>query len=275
MSDPDRHNDVRKEYDSIAGTYDRRYEINPLMGVEAALRDLVQAVGARRVLEIGCGTGHWLRILAPVVDWIIGLDASFGMLNVAVELRVPIDLVCASANALPFTGGAFDLIFVVNALHHFDDKRSFFEGARRLLRDGGALATIGMDVPSAIGHWVIYDFFPETVDYDRSRFPPWEQIESWMSGAGLIVEQPRTIEHVRSQKRGREILDDHFIQRSGASQLRVLTDAQYRAGIERIKAAICEAEARGDEAVFKTDLQLKILVGRVQMNLSRSQASDL
>jgi ubiquinone/menaquinone biosynthesis C-methylase UbiE len=275
MSDPDRHSDVRKEYDAIARTYDRRYEINPLTGVEAALRHLVKEVGARRVLEIGCGTGHWLKILAPQVDWIIGLDPSLGMLKVAAELQPPGELVCASASALPFAGGSFDLIFVVNALHHFDDKRSFVEEARRLLRPGGALATIGMDLPSAVGHWVIYDYFPVTIEYDRSRFPPWEQIESWMRGAGFIVRPPRTVEHVRNQKRGREILDDHFIQRSGASQLRGLTDAQYRAGMERIKAAISEAEARGEEAVFKTDLQLKILVGHVPMNLSRSHASNV
>ncbi len=93
----------------------------------------------------------------------------------------------------------------------------------------------------------------------------WEQVESWMRQAGFVTRQPRTIEHISNEKRGRAVLDDHFIQRHGASQFMHLTDAQYQAGIERIKAALAEAEARGEDAVFKTDLQLKMVVGRVQI----------
>jgi len=43
-----------------------------------------------------------------------------------------------------------------------------------------------------------------------------------------------------------------------------LTDAQYQAGIDRIKSAIAETEARGEEAVFKSELQLKMAVGKIQ-----------
>ena len=38
-----------------------------------------------------------------------------------------------------------------------------------------------------------------------------------------------------------------------------ITDAQYQAGIDRIRLAI--AEARGEEAVFSTDLPLRMVVG--------------
>jgi len=85
-----------------------------------------------------------------------------------------------------------------------------------------------------------------------------------MSAAGLAVRPLRTVEHINSEKRGRAILDDHFIQRYGTSEFMNLTDAQYQAGIDRIKSAIADAEARGEEAVFKTELQLKMAVGRVQ-----------
>ena len=121
-----------------------------------------------------------------------------------------------------------------------------------------------MDVPSAMGHWVIYDYFPETVAYDQARFPLWEQVQSWMCAAGLTVRPPRTVEHISNEKRGHAILDDHFIQRYGASEFMGLTDAQYQAGIDRIKSAISEAEARGEEAVFHAELQLKMVVGRLQ-----------
>ena len=43
-----------------------------------------------------------------------------------------------------------------------------------------------------------------------------------------------------------------------------LTDAQYQAGIERIKLAIHRAETCGEEAVFETNLLLKMVIGYVQ-----------
>lgn len=85
-----------------------------------------------------------------------------------------------------------------------------------------------------------------------------------MSAAGLAAHNPRTVEHIKTEKRGREILDDHFIQRYGTSQFMSLTDAQYQTGINRIKLAISEAEARGEESLFKADLQLMMVVGFVQ-----------
>jgi SAM-dependent methyltransferase len=185
------------------------------------------------------------------------------MIRRAFGLPRPIELVCGSADSLPFAGSSFDFIFVVNALHHFGDKQGFIDRAPHFLRPGGALATIGLDLPSAIGTWVVYDYFPGSIEYDQARFPPWEQVESWMCAAGLAVRPPRTIEHVLSEKRGREILNDHFIQHHGTSQLMRLTDAEYQAGIDRIKSVIAEAEARGEEAVFHTEFQLKMAVGRV------------
>jgi malonyl-CoA O-methyltransferase len=264
MANPEDPTHIRNNYNAVSCTYDRRYEINPLSGVAGALRDLIAEIGVRRGLEVGCGTGHWLKTLAPHVGLIIGLDSSSGMLHQACAPTGPVELVCGSADFLPFAGSSFDLIFVVNALHHFADKQGFIERARYLLRPGGALAIIGLDVPSAIGHWVIYDYFPETIQYDQSRFPLWEQVQSWMQAAGLAVQPLRTVEQISYVKRGRGVLDDHFIQRHGASQFMSLTDAQYQAGIDRIKLAIARAEARGEEAIFNSELQLKMTVGRVQ-----------
>ncbi len=115
-----------------------------------------------------------------------------------------------------------------------------------------------------IGHWVIYDYFPGALEYDQSRFPLWEQVIAWMSAAGLAVRPLCTVEHIHYEKRGCAILDDHFIQRHGASEFMGLTDAQYQAGIDGIKAAIAEAEARGEEAVFSSAFQLKMAVGYLQ-----------
>jgi SAM-dependent methyltransferase len=55
-------------YDSIAASYDRRYLVNDYSGVGDALLAFVGRDLRGRVLEVGCGTGHWLRLLARLQE---------------------------------------------------------------------------------------------------------------------------------------------------------------------------------------------------------------
>ncbi len=50
-------------YDIIAPVYDRRYEENDYSGVERALLDFIGEDQSAQILEVGCGTGHWLTLL--------------------------------------------------------------------------------------------------------------------------------------------------------------------------------------------------------------------
>ena len=106
-------------YDAIADEYDKRYETayGP-DGIALTLLDLVHRVSAKRVLEVGCGTGHWLRLLQDQVC-VVGLDPSFGMLQKAAGSKGDLLLVCGISNHLPFSDHTFDILLCVNALHHF------------------------------------------------------------------------------------------------------------------------------------------------------------
>jgi ubiquinone/menaquinone biosynthesis C-methylase UbiE len=51
-------------YEKVADEYDKRFEMAyGHHGVESILLDLVRAQNLQKVLEVGCGTGHWLDIL--------------------------------------------------------------------------------------------------------------------------------------------------------------------------------------------------------------------
>jgi hypothetical protein len=64
------------DYDLIADTYDRRYQVNDYSGVETALIAFVGEHCDQRVLEVGRGIGHWLRSLGDSGIRMTGLDAS-------------------------------------------------------------------------------------------------------------------------------------------------------------------------------------------------------
>ena len=49
-------------YDEVAATYDHRYDDEDYSGIEQALVDFAGPAPIR-VVELGCGTGHWLAQL--------------------------------------------------------------------------------------------------------------------------------------------------------------------------------------------------------------------
>jgi hypothetical protein len=106
----------RVQYDAIAATYDRRYVQNDYSGVAKALTDFAGSESAGRVLEVGCGTGHWLRLLAEkgirVAVWThrhrcwprpalrsLALDSPWGGLRTS---RGPVRRSTASSASTPF-----------------------------------------------------------------------------------------------------------------------------------------------------------------------------
>src|SRR5262245_53887400 len=160
---------MKVDYDRVAPAYDRRYEARSYAGVGEALARFLGG-GRREVLEVGCGTGHWLARMRAGGHSAVGVDASAAMLRRA-RAATDARLAGASASALPFPDARFDVVVCVNAFHHFPDKPRFLAEAWRVLAPGGRFLSVGMDPHGGVRRWAIYDFFPGTHEADRSRFP--------------------------------------------------------------------------------------------------------
>ena len=255
----------RVDYDQVAPVYDMRfaYYAGTQKGIGAALVDLVGQVHAHHVLEVGCGTGHWLRLLALLGCKLHGLDLSLGMLCRA-RIAGAANLVQGGAEALPFPAAMFDLVFCVSALHHFADAGAFIRAARLLLRPGGALAIIGLNPHSGRDHWYLYDCFPGTLQADLGRYPSPGAIVDWMIAAGFDVVRWQEVERLRDSRAGRDILAEPMLHKNSTSQLTLLTDEEYSLGIARIRAAIANTEAIGEEPVFSVDVSLQMVAGLLE-----------
>lgn len=127
-----------------------RFIRNAMLGEQRARRVLGvledgtfgRAVAARRVLEVGSGTGNFLVAAARRYERVIGTDIAMRWLHVSrrrfLDAGLPEPaLVCCCAEYLPFPDGAFDLI-VGNATLEFarSADRVVSEGARALGPDG-------------------------------------------------------------------------------------------------------------------------------------------
>jgi tRNA (cmo5U34)-methyltransferase len=140
--------------------------------------------GARRVLELGIGTGETARrVLAfhPVAV-LVGLDASREMLDRA-RAALPADRVELGVARLndPLPAGPFEVIVSALTIHHLngDDKADLFRRAATVLSPDGRLVVGDVVVPEEPSDVVT----PIDGDYDRPSKVA-DQLR-WLAAAGL------------------------------------------------------------------------------------------
>jgi SAM-dependent methyltransferase len=110
-------------------------EVQQLPTYEAALDRVAVDAGAR-VLEVGCGSGVFLRAAADRGAAVTGLDASEALLDLARE-RVPeAELHLGDFERLPFEDDAFDLVAGFNAFFFADDMTAALREAGRVAKPG-------------------------------------------------------------------------------------------------------------------------------------------
>lgn len=244
------------DYDRIAQTYDRRYEWNQYAGVERALRQFVGDRSGLRILEVGCGTGHWLRVLQDPANYVTGLDFSVEMLARARTWVPGMHLIRGSAQRLPWAASSFDRVFCINAIHHFADKAAFLVEVRRILRPGGMFLTVGLDPHHGLHQWHVYDYFSQSLEIDRQRYPSLDRLQAWLGEADFESCITQEVEHWTYRIPAREALEQGRLDKAATSQLSVLTDAEYRQGVQRIRADIQRAEEGGQTLFLTADLGL-------------------
>jgi SAM-dependent methyltransferase len=250
------------DYDRIADRYDRRYELYAYDGVLETLQNFVTPTVAVAA-DVGCGTGHWLRALAGHASAIVGLEPSVAMLQRARGNAPDAHLVRGRAEALPWKDASIDRIFCVNALHHFSDRLGFFAEARRVLRPGGALLSIGKDPHAGRDEWWVYDFFEGTQALDAARFAPVRILRGELALAGFACAESFEADRFEAVRTATEAFASGIIDRAFTSQLSVLSEAEFDRGVERIKAAQAQRAADGADLHLISDFRLFATVGRM------------
>ena len=123
-----------------ANTYDD--ELNPMLSLEQRiLGPLLPPLVDLDVVDLGCGTGRWLKALqGSGARSLLGVDASPEMLVLAQsKLAGVANLVCADCGSVSLEASSADIILANFVLSYVDDARHVVKTVRRAMRPGGSM----------------------------------------------------------------------------------------------------------------------------------------
>jgi SAM-dependent methyltransferase/uncharacterized protein YbaR (Trm112 family) len=156
-----------------------RYRFSDLSYLASAA--LLTPLAKGPVLDLGCGAGHLLRVLAARIpgELMVGLDLNFSLLYLARRFLAPAALlVCADASLpLPFVDGAFEASVCADVYQYLPDPARTSVEMLRITRGPIVLSHLWT---SAFG--------------DRSGLPPERYREFFSSRNGMLHDDGRLIE---------------------------------------------------------------------------------
>ncbi|HXF58041.1 MAG TPA: class I SAM-dependent methyltransferase [Actinomycetota bacterium] len=102
----------------------------------ALIRRHVRLEG-RRILDVGCGIGTYVRRFRDFSPHVFGIDVSLERVREGASGPAPLSLLVAAGEYLPFAAGSFDVIVFNEVIEHVADDRRTLEDAIRVLAPGG------------------------------------------------------------------------------------------------------------------------------------------
>lgn len=96
------------------------------------------------ILDLGCGPGAFLAAVAPLCRQIVGVDISNRFTQSCRHLISHQQLTNAQAvhigtAGLPFADDSFDVLLMVDVIHHLENRAAALQEALRVLKPGGRL----------------------------------------------------------------------------------------------------------------------------------------
>ncbi len=151
------HEQVDTTYDSVAALYDETFEDISVRADELRwLRRQLAQTPRLRLLDLGCGTGSFLRAIEDLVEEAQGADLSAGMIAQA-RKRSPdggkLHFTKIDGPQLPFADKSFNVVISILSFRYLDWDPVISE-VLRVLEPGGKLFIVDMvAAPAGWRHW--------------------------------------------------------------------------------------------------------------------------
>jgi SAM-dependent methyltransferase len=99
-------------------------------------------IAGKRVLEVGCGMGKYVKVVSDAAAEVIGMDLSLSLQRARQENRDRSNVHFVQGDILnpPLRRQSMDFVYSVGVLHHTPDCHRAFQRCASLVAPGGALA---------------------------------------------------------------------------------------------------------------------------------------
>ncbi len=140
----------RFDFDLSADKYDSWYEsakdrMYDRLEKKAISRYLSPHTKGKKLLEVGCGTGHWSQFFSEYVFEVTGVDISERMINIARAKNIPnSSFQIADGHSLPFENSSFDVTAAITTLEFVCDAEGVLREMVRCTRKPSGQLLIGM-----------------------------------------------------------------------------------------------------------------------------------
>jgi SAM-dependent methyltransferase len=135
----------------------------------------------KTVLEVACGGGVGLGLLARGAESVVGGDIEGGNCRVAWQTyrgRAHVHVLQLDAEQMPFAAGGFDLVLLFEAIYYLARTDLFLSEALRVLRPGGVLL-----VSTVNPQWIGFNPSPLS-----RRYYSGPELAELLAGCGLKAE---------------------------------------------------------------------------------------
>ena len=210
--------EARKVYEIMAEpyhthrtkTHPKGWFYNEMLEMPATL-SLLGDIKGKKILDFGCGTGIYAKILTKKGAKIKGFDISPKMIKIAREENPNLELKVGSGYKIPFKE-KFDIVIAALVIDYFDNWNKVFREVSRVLKKGGIFVFSGGNPVSECVERVIVGKKRYRVLGIRSYFEEKVHYSDWGYPDGRVVRVPgyhKTYETIIKTilKSGFEIVD--------------------------------------------------------------------
>ncbi|QAA34003.1 class I SAM-dependent methyltransferase [Clostridium manihotivorum] len=132
---------TKETFDKQAKIYDATYYGKHASKLYTKVIDKVEGLNCSNVLDVGCGTGNILSLLANEDNLkLFGMDFSQAMLDKAKEkLKDRAELKFGDSEHIPWEDNHFDGLICTDSFHHYTEPKKVLKEMARVLRPNGSL----------------------------------------------------------------------------------------------------------------------------------------
>ena len=201
---PERHAEIRRSarqhFDQWAYSYDRSWlgELVFFPAVRVCQEEIAhwqEQRGRRpfRMLDVGCGTGALLNLMAgqPEAELLVGLDYSPVMVrHLAQKIAASphankLHAIVGDSERLPLADASFDVVTCCNSFHHYPHQAAVIRSFGRVLRPGGLLVLVDGFRDNVVG-WVVFDVAVAMVE-GHVHHAAWSEVRDMIRAAGFAT----------------------------------------------------------------------------------------